>query len=128
MTQEHAALLHAWIKLELADCHPTSLNPRSPPAPHHHQPDLQHLSSHAKALQAAKPEAAVLRPLWLTISAAASASSEAATAVGLKDLVRTWRAQADDDSAEFEAELVGLDAQLANQTGQKLQVMASMCQ
>lgn len=120
--QGHAALLHAWIKLELADTYPTPNHPTSPLPPHHHQPDLQQLSSHAKALQAAKPEAAMLQPLWLTISAAAAASEEAAIAAGLWGLVKSWRAQADEDSAEFEAELVGLSAQLAAQTGQKLQV------
>lgn len=64
----------------------------------------------------------MLQPLWLTISAAAAASEEASTAAGLRGLVRSWRAQADEDSAEFEAELVGLNAQLAVQTGQTLQV------
>lgn len=120
--QEHAALLHAWIKLELAGLHPTPAYPTPAPAPGNHRPDLQQLSSHAQALQAGKPDAAMLRPLWLTISAAAAASSEAATAAGLRGLVRSWRAQADDDSAEFEAELVGLDALFASQTDQKLQV------
>ncbi|KAL3149301.1 hypothetical protein ABBQ32_14165 [Trebouxia sp. C0010 RCD-2024] len=119
--QEHAALLHAWIKLELAGLHPTPAYPTPAPAPGNHRPDLQQLSSHAQALQAGKPDAAMLRPLWLTISAAAAASSEAATAAGLRGLVRSWRAQADDDSAEFEAELVGLDALFASQTDQKLQ-------
>lgn len=121
--QEHAALLHAWIKLELADLQPTPPYPIPTHAPSNHQPDLQQLSSHAEALTAGKPEAAMLRPLWLTVSAAAAASSEAATAAGLRELVRSWRAQADDDSAEFEAELLGLDALFASQTGQKLQVM-----
>ncbi|KAL3133073.1 hypothetical protein ABBQ38_006975 [Trebouxia sp. C0009 RCD-2024] len=119
--QEHAALLHAWIKLELADLQPTPPYPIPTHAPSNHQPDLQQLSSHAEALTAGKPEAAMLRPLWLTVSAAAAASSEAATAAGLRELVRSWRAQADDDSAEFEAELLGLDALFASQTGQKLQ-------
>ena len=120
--QEHATLLHAWVKLELADICPIPSHPASLHTPYHHQPDLQQLSSYAKALQAAKPEAAILQPLWLTISAAAAASKEASTAAGLQGLVKSWRAQADEDSAEFEAELIGLDAQLASQTGQKLQV------
>lgn len=124
--QEHAALLHAWIKLDLADVQPTPSHPTSPKAPHHHQPDLQQLSSRAQALQATKPEAIVLQPLWLTISAAAAASEEAATAAGLRGLVKSWMAQADEDSAEFKAELVGLSAQLAAQTGQKLQVTMTL--
>ena len=124
--QEHAALLHAWIKLELANVSPTAHHPTSPKTPNHHQPDLQQLSGHAKALQAAAPEAAMLQPLWLTISAAAAASEAASTAAGLRGLVTSWRAQADEDSAEFEAELVRLDAQLAFQTGQKLQVTNNM--
>ena len=119
--QEHAALLHAWIKLELAKFHPNPPYSYSTP-PSRHQPHLQQLSSHAQALQAAKPEAAMLRPLWLTISAAAAASSEASAAAGLRGVVTSWRAQADDDSAEFEAELVSLKALFASQTGQKLQV------
>ena len=105
--QEHAALLHAWVKLEFAD---SSLQ-------QHEQ-----LFSHAKALQAAKPEAAMLQPLWLTISAAAAASADASSAAALKGLVKAWRAQADDDSAEFDADLIGLDVQLAHQEGRKLQV------
>ena len=120
--QEHATLLHAWVKLELANASLPLSHPTSPHAPHHHQPNLQQLSSHAKALQAAKPEIAMLQPLWLTISAAAAASKEASVAAGLQGLVRSWRAQADEDSAEFEAELIGLNAQLASQTDQKLQV------
>ena len=64
----------------------------------------------------------MLQPLWLTISAAAAASEDTSTAAGLQGLVRVWRAQTDEDSAEFEAELAGLHAQLASQTGQRLQV------
>ena len=116
MPQEHAALLHAWIKLELAD--------------NLEQPDLQRLFSHAKALQAAKPEVAALQPLWLTISAAATASAAASaaasadssTAAELRSLVRSWRGQADDDSAEFEAELMSLSAVHAHMHGHRLQV------
>ena len=68
----------------------------------------------------------MLQPVWLTISAAAAASEDASTAAGLQGLVRAWRAQADEDSAEFEAELVRLDAQFASQTGQKVQVTKCM--
>ena len=112
--QEHAALYHAWLKLNLADAGQLE--------------NLQQLFSHAKALQAAKPEVAMLQPLWLTISAAAAASADPSAAATLQDLVKAWRAQADDNTAEFEAELAGLSAQQAFHTGQKLQVTESISQ
>ncbi|KAL0025266.1 hypothetical protein WJX77_012112 [Trebouxia sp. C0004] len=93
--QEHASLLHAWIKLQLLD--PSN------------QLDARQLFSHVQQLQAAKPELALLKPLWLTISAAAAASTDGTQAT-LQGLVKAWRAQADDDSAECTADLIGLCA------------------
>ena len=109
--QEQDALFHAWLKLDLAE--PGRLD------------NLQQLFSHVKALQAVKPEVAMLQPLWLTLSAAAVTSTDPSVAATLQGLVRAWRAQADDDSAEFEAELAGLSARQAFQSSQKLQVMQS---
>ncbi len=79
------------------------------------------LFSHVQQLQAAKPELALLKPLWLTISAAAAASTEGTQAT-LKGLVKAWRAQADDDSAEFSAELIGLGALHDHKKGHLAQV------
>ena len=115
--QEHAALLHAWIKLELSSS----------------QPNIKQLFGHVQKLQAAKPGVALLKPLWATISAAAAASTESmATALG--GVVRAWRGQADDDSAEVNADLLGLDAMQAHQAGHKhkarpnaLDILLCMC-
>jgi len=100
-------LLHAWIKLQLLD--PSD------------QFDIRQLFSRVQQLQAAKPELALLKPLWLTISAAAAASTNGTQAT-LKGLVKAWRAQADDDSAEFSAELIGLGALQDHKKGHLAQV------
>jgi len=104
--QEQASLLHAWIKFQLVDSD---------------QLDVRQLFSHVQQLQAAKPELALLKPLWLTISAAAAASTDSTQAT-LKGLVKAWRAQADDDSAEFSAELIGLGSLQDHEKGHLAQV------
>ncbi len=85
------------------------------------QLDVRQLFGHVQQLQAAKPELALLKPLWLTISAAASASADGTQAT-LKGLVKAWRAQADDDSAECTAELIGLCALQDHKKGHLAQV------
>ena len=108
LLQVQAVLLHAWIKLQL---------------PHFNSPlGLQQLTSHMHQLQAAKPEAALLRPLWKTLTAAAAASNEPAAAA-FRGFVADSRAQADEDSAEVEAELAAVKTLEAYNSGQKLQVL-----
>jgi len=104
--QEQASLLHAWIKFQLVDSD---------------QLDVRQLFSHVQQLQAAKPELALLKPLWLTISAAAAASTDSTQAT-LEGLVKAWRVQADDASAEFSAELFGLGALHDHKQGHLAQV------
>ena len=87
----------------------------------HDQLDVRQLFSHVQQLQAAKPELALLKPLWLTISAAAAASTDGTQAT-LKGLVKAWRAQADDDSAEFSAELISLCSLQRHKQGHLAQV------
>ena len=100
-------LLHAWVKTPLAD--PSR------------QLDVTELLSHAQQLQAAKPEVALLKPLWLSLSAAAVALKDG-TGKALEGLVKAWRAQADDDSAEFDADLISLNALRCYKQGHALQV------
>lgn len=100
-------MLHAWIKLQLLD--PSD------------QLDVRQLFSHVQQLQAAKPEFALLKPLWLNISAAAAASTDSTRAT-LEGLVKAWRAQADDDSAEVTAERIGLCALQDHKKGHLAQV------
>lgn len=89
------------------------------------QLDVRQLHSHVQQLQAAKPELALLKPLWLTISAAAAVSTDG-TQAALKDLVKAWRAQADNDSAECTAELIGLGALQDHKQGHLAQVGPSV--
>ena len=91
----------------------------------HDQLDVRQLFSHVQQLQAAKPELALLKPLWLTISAAAAASTDSTQAT-LKGLVKAWRAQADDDSAEFSAELISLCSLQHHKKGHLAQVGPSV--
>ena len=93
--------------------------------PHFTQSDLQQLDSRLHQLQAAKPEAALLRPLWKTLSAAAAACDEA-TAAALRGLVADSRAQADEDSAGMEAELATVKTLEAYNSGQKQQVLLAV--
>ena len=104
-------LLHAWIKVQLADSS--------------RQLDVSQLLSHVRQLQAAKPEVAILKPIWLSLSAAAAAATDG-TGAALEKLIKLWRAQADDDSAEFNAELMRLSALHSYEQGHTLQVRSSL--
>ena len=76
-------------------------------------------------LQAAKPEAALLCPLWKTLTAAAAGSAGPAAAA-LRSLVADSRAEADEDSAEVDAELGSVQVLQAYNSGDKLQVRMSV--
>ena len=73
-------------------------------------------------LSAVKPDVASARPLWETLSAAAAASEEPAIAAALRKVVSDWRAVADEDSAEVDAELEGVEALQAYHGADRLKV------
>ena len=102
-------MLHAWVKTQLADSS--------------RQLDVSQLLSHVRQLQAA--EVAVLKPIWLSLSAAASAATDG-TGAALGKLVELWRTEADDDSAEFEADLLRLSAMHSYKQGHTLQVRSGL--
>lgn len=104
-------LLHAWIKVQLADSS--------------RQLDVSQLLSHVRQLQAAKPEVAALKPIWLSLSAAAAAATDG-TGAALEKLIKLWRAQADDDSAELDADLLRLSALHGYEQGHTLQVRSGL--
>lgn len=89
LLQAQAALLHAMIKL-----HPDG--------------GIQLIHPQLDTLQAAKPSLAALKLLWLTISAAATAAGPQAAA-SARGFVEEWMADADLESAETAADLVGVN-------------------
>ena len=84
--------------------------------------DLSELVNRTYQLSAVKPDIASARPLWATLSAAAAASGEPATAAALRKLVADWRAIADEDSAEVDAELKAVEALQAYDEANRLKV------
>lgn len=102
LLQEQAALLHAIIKLRPHD------------GIHHIQPQLQ-------TLQAAKPLLAALKPLWLTIIAAATAAGPQAAA-SAEGFVKEWMMDADLFSAETAADIINVQVLHLQQAKHTVQV------
>lgn len=102
-----AALLHAMIKL-------------------HPEGGIQHIHHQLETLQAAKPSLAAVKPLWLTISAAAAAAGPEA-ASSAKGFVQEWMTDADLESADVTADLLGVEVLHLHHTKQSLKVGCSCC-
>ena len=103
--QVQAALLHAIIKL-------------------HPEGGIQHIHHQLEILQAAKASLAALKPLWLTISAAATAAGPEAAA-SAREFVEEWMSDADLGSADMTADLLGIDMLHLQHTKQRLKVCLS---
>lgn len=102
LLQAQAALLHAVVKLR-------------PGA------GIHHLYQQLEDLKAAKPSLAALKPLWLTITAAATAAGPQA-AESAKAFVQEWMVEADLYTAELAADVVGVDVLHLQHVGQSMQV------
>lgn len=107
LLQVQAALLHAIIKL-------------------HPEGGIQHIHQQLETLQAAKPSLAAVKPLWLTISAAAAAAGPEAAA-SAKGFVEEWMTDADLESADVTADLLGVEVLQLQHTKQSLKVCRYCC-
>ena len=87
----------------------------------HPEGGIQHIHPQLDTLQAAKPSLAALKPLWLTISAAATAAGPQAAA-SARGFVEEWMTDADLESAETAADLAAVNVLHLHTTQQRAEV------